>query len=129
MVMITAMKAERNSRTSEVVKGIGQGKAMITGHWTSKWCGSHRYRGWSLKQFNKLVKMVQHDRSTDMHFQVQYEIWLKECFNKKNKEKHPKSNGQERYPTKEISYMPSTSMYSLSLWQSTQKAMEIQAFR
>jgi len=68
---------------------------MITGHWTNKWRGSRRYGGWSpegLKHFNKLVKIVQHDRSTDMHFQVQYEIWLKECFNKKKKGKHLKSS-------------------------------------
>ena len=54
------------------------------------WRGSQRYRGWSpegLNQFNKLVAMVQQDREMDMHFQVQYGIWLKERVANKTKKK------------------------------------------
>ncbi len=70
------------------------GTELITGKWTSGWRGSHRYRGWNpegLNHFNKLVKMVQQDRENDTHFQAQYEIWLNEGKNKKQKEKakHP----------------------------------------
>ena len=64
---------------------------VITGRWTNAWRGSRRYGGWSpegLNQFNKLVAMVQQDRETDKHFQVQYEIWFKESVtNKKAKKK------------------------------------------
>jgi len=67
---------------------------LITGKWTSGWRGSRRYGGWNpegLNCFNKLVKMVQQDKENDTHFQAQYEIWLNECKNKKQKEKarHP----------------------------------------
>jgi len=39
------------------------------------------------------------------------------------------SNGKERYPAKEIRYMPSTSLHSLSLWESNKETIEIQALR
>jgi len=74
-----------------------QSRAVVTGRWTSAWRGSRRYGGWSpegLHCFNKLVKMVQQDRSTDMHFQAQYEIWLKETMSEKRKEKVCKDNRQ-----------------------------------
>jgi len=74
-----------------------QSRAVVTGRWTSAWRGLHRYGGWSpegLHRFNKLVKMVQQDRSTDMHFQAQYEIWLKETMSEKCKEKVCKDNCQ-----------------------------------
>jgi len=67
---------------------------VITGCWTSAWNGSHRYGRWSpegLDHFNKLVKIVQQDQASDMHFQAQYEIWLSECLSTK-KEKAHKSN-------------------------------------
>jgi len=61
------------------------------------WHGLQRYRGWSLEglnQFNKLVAMVQQDREMDMHFCVQYKIWLKECVADKTKKKQRKAMNQ-----------------------------------
>jgi len=63
---------------------------VITGQWTSAWCGSHQYGGWSpegLNCFNLFVKIVKQDRENDKHFQAQYEIWLNKRHNKKLKEK------------------------------------------
>jgi len=67
------------------------GNKLITGKWMSGWRGSRCWNSERLNHFNKLVKMVQQDRENDMHFQAQYEIWLNEGKNKKQKEKakHP----------------------------------------
>jgi len=59
--------------------------------------GLFSFQGWSpegLHRFNKLVKMVQQDRLMDMHFQAQYEIWLKETMSNKSKQKVCKGNHQ-----------------------------------
>ena len=86
----TAGDETNNGERNENVVGT----KFITGKWTSGWRGSHRYGGWNpegLNCFNKLIKMVQQDRENDMHFQAQYEIWLNEGKNKKQKDKakHP----------------------------------------
>jgi len=70
---------------------------VIMGHWTNAWHGSQRYGGWSpegLNQFNKLVAMVQQDRESDKHFQVQYEIWLKERVTNKKAKKSKQTTSQ-----------------------------------
>jgi len=63
---------------------------VITGQWTSAWCGSCQYGGWSpegLNLFNQLIKIVKQDRENNMHFQAQYKIWLNGRNSKKPKEK------------------------------------------
>jgi len=85
---------KEDSNEINAMKEMDHGK-VITGWWTNAWHGSRRYRGWSLEglnQFNKLVAMVQQDREMDMHFQVQYKIWLKESIANKTKKKQRKNN-------------------------------------
>jgi len=70
---------------------------VITGRWTNAWYGSRRYGGWSsegLNQFNKLVAMVQQDRESNKHFQVQYEIWFKESVTNKKEKKQKQTMSQ-----------------------------------
>jgi len=91
-------EAHGNSKNKEDTNMINDNNEtdharVITGCWTNAWRGSQRYGGWSpegLNQFNKLVAMVQHDRETDMHFQAQYKIWLKESIADKTRKKQKK---------------------------------------
>jgi len=95
-------------------------RKLIMGCWTNAWHGSQRYRGWSpegLNQFNKLVAMVQQDRESNKHFQVQYEIWLKESVtNKKAKKANKQQASSKSISRSHILGCLETLLFSITIW-------------